>query len=683
MKSGLSFFWPVVLILGNLMVTEAPPPAHGLPLEAGKSASPAIVECKVGHTLLLRESPYPPPPSGHRGFDVLHYNLDIRLNPTSSRISGSVEIILRSLEASLDTIQLDLVNELTCTQVTQDASLLNFDHGSDALHIALNSPLDAGHETAITVFWEGRPPRHGEMLVGLLFRHHNSGTLDDPSDDVPIIANISEPWSAHSWWPCKDHPADKALVSLSATIPDTLNLVSNGRLLGVESVESGWHRYRWAESYPLATYLVNVAATNYQHWTEDCLTSSGNVPLEYYVFPQDREKAEHDFAPTCQMMDFMTSIAGPYPFAGEKYAQVEIKWVGAMEHTTASSISQILITGDGTYETLLLHELAHQWFGDSLTPGRWADIWLNEGFARYSEALWVEHTRGHDAYVQFMQSIGRDRHPDLFANEGILGDPDPILPNILIYNKGAWLLHSLRNLLGDDVFFSLLRSYAQDPELAQGNVETPQFISRAEFFAGRSLGLFFGPWLESSTVPIVSYSTEKSPDSIRLRFQQNQDQIMEIAIPVVMETFCGPQKATLVLDQRENEFILESECRISRVQVDPQQMAFMFQAQAPDPELEVLGPWPNPMGSVEGSFHIFTTRSGSITVGMFDVKGRKIGDWNLGQQGATGPRSHEESLPAVWNLSLADLEIPPASGTYWLEFKLGGSRAVRKISLVH
>ena len=163
------------------------------------------------------------------------------------------------------------------------------------------------------------------------------------------------------------------------------------------------------------------------------------------------------------MVELMTGLAGPWPFPGEKYAQAEIKWLGAMEHQTATSYSQFLLTGTGYWENFVIHELAHQWFGDSLTPAAWADIWLNEGFARYGEALWVEHTQGRAAYREFMLQIGARSHPDLFTEDGLLGDPDPILPNLLVYDKGAWLLHCAAPADRDEAFFAFLLDYATDP----------------------------------------------------------------------------------------------------------------------------------------------------------------------------------------------------------------------------
>lgn len=653
------------------------------------ASEPAPAKCRwpgfVPQNSLLSD-PYPPPPADDRGYDVLSYDLDIRLDPQSSRINGTVAIGFASLDAGLQSIQLDLVDELTCDSVVSGGQFLVFNHEADALTIQLPAPLPLAAADTLVISWQGRPPRHGLMQVGLLFRHHNAGTLDDPSDDVPIVANVSEPWSAHSWWPCKDHPSDKALVSLAATVPDTLTAISNGTLLSESHPVPGWKTFHWREAYPLPTYLVAVAVSNYDSWQEDCFSAGLVVPLQYHVFPQDREKAEFDFAPTCAMMDFITQLAGPYPFAGEKYAQVEIKWVGAIEHTTATSISQLLLTGDGRYENLIVHELAHQWFGDSLTPKTWADIWLNEGFARYSEALWVETSQGQDQYNQFMMAIGLEDHPTFFAGEGLLADPDPILPNLLIYDKGAWLLHSLRQVLGDNLFFSFLWEYAQEPGLVQSTVGTDDMIQVAERVAGRDLTGFFDPWLNTEAVPNLWTETQLQGTTVEVVFHQLQEPVFEMAVPVVLNTSCGQVEKVAHIDRAVQTMQWQLDCPINSVTIDPDSTVFMFTGQAPAPILECEGPYPNPASNSGGDFEIYLVEAGKVQARLYGARGAQLASFNLGVMEATGPARDPDSLPHQWSFQPTAVNPGLSSGVYWLEFSVespsGRHRSVRKFSLI-
>lgn len=665
---GLPLLLLLLLDLSAAIPAPAPAPARCGAWPAAGSSS-------------LSDGSFPPPPADDRGFDVLSYDLDLRIDPGGLSIAGQVRVGLAALRHGLQEVRLDLVDDLTCTAVTAGGQELPFVHSGEALTIQLAAPLAQAQRETLTVAWQGRPPRHGEMLVGLLYRQHSAGTPDDPGDDVPIVANLSQPWSAHSWWPCKDHPADKALVSCAVTVPDTLKAVSNGVLLGQDDPEPGWRRYRWREAYPLATYLVGVAVSNYEMWQEDCAATGGG-PLEFHVFPQDRPHAEVDFAPTCAMLEFLTGLVGPYPFAGEKYAQVEIKWTGAMEHTTATFVSQMLLTGDGRFETLVLHELAHHWFGDSLTPGAWSDIWLNEGFARYCEALWVEHAYGRQAYLDFMGSIGRPRHPDFFAEQGLLGDPDPILPNLLVYDKGAWLLHSLRLLLGDDGFFALLRDYAGDPALVQGTVRRQDLVAAAERQAGRPLAGFFTPWLETAAVPRLWWESRPGPDGVHLVFHQLQDPVFELAVPVRAETPAGSRERTFLLTGREQSFHWATGSPVTGVAVDPDSVVFMFRDQAPPPPLTVSGPRPNPAPAAGGEFDLFLMESSEVVVNVYDIRGRKLEKKNLGPLPATGPAGDDSSQPHRWRWRPDLLSPPPPSGVYWLEFRAGTARAVRKITLL-
>jgi len=665
----------------------------GILLLAGQSVQsqvPQPAPCHNSPSSMLFLEDFPPPDDTSRGFDVLSYDLEIILEPYPPSINGKINIGFQALDSGFQDIKLDLVSNLVCLEAVSGGQQLAFQHTDDNLLVHLSEPMALAQVETLTISWQGRPLPHGSFRAGLMFRHHHAGTPEDPSDDVPIIASVSETWSAHSWWPCKDHPADKALVSLTATVPDTLSLVSNGELLAVDTNEPGHTTYHWRESYPLPTYLVSVAASNYSVWSEDCLVTSEtgppqNIPLGFHVFPHDRPDGELDLALTCEAMNFLTRLAGPYPFAGEKYDQAEISWGGAMEHTTATSLPMMFFTGNGQFENLLVHEMSHHWFGNSLTPAVWADIWLNEGFARYCEALWIEQRLGSSAYLEFMQMIGPDHYPDYFEGMGLLADPDPILPNFLIYNKGAWLLHSLRQLLGDAVFFDLLKSYATDPQLQHSNVRTADFIARAEQSAGRSLDNFFIPWLETESVAMVHTDIQIKPRSgsstLKIDFQQLQEVWLELAVPV--RIYCGGSETDrlLVMRNRQQKFQLEWPCQVDSVRVDPDGVALMRQSASRARFLQVEGPWPNPLGPAGADFKIYLLGSSEISVAAYDARGRRAGQLNLGWYDATGPASEVENLPHTWHLPTSFTRNLP-SGVYWFEFRATGSRQVKKAVLL-
>jgi len=655
---------------------------------ARTSLEPSPAKCRL--PVALAGSPdeeFPPPPTGNRGYDVQSYDLDIQLFPDDWSLTGRIDIGMTALSEGLTRVSLDLVNDLTCDSVTFRGQGAAFTHEGDSLVVTFDFPLASAAAETVTVSWHGRPPRHGAFFTGLMFRVHDSGTPQDPDDDVPIIANQSQPWSAHSWFPCKDHPSDKAMVSMTATVPEPLQVISNGDLVFEDAPGPGLRRFAWREAYPIATYLISVAASNYVSWSEECSVAFGDpVHLDFHVFPQDRSAAEFDLARTCDMMDFMTTLAGPYPFTGEKYAQVEFKWIGSMEHQTATSLSPVVFTGDRRFELVVIHELAHQWFGDSLTPEVWADIWLNEGFARYCEALWIEHDTGAGDYRDFMMAIGPLRHPDLFVNDGVLIDPDPILPNTLIYDKGAWVLHMLRMLIGDDAFFSFLADYATAPRLALGSVTLEDMIGFAESAAGRDLKGFFGPWLETSAVPVVSnvvspVFAESGSDRVQIRFSQHQDPLFEVAVPVEIHTACGIRNEMAVLTARSETFIWSTDCPVDSVVVDPEGMVLMKTVDTPPPVLTVIGPWPNPVPPSGAEFRIYLTSGREVAVKSYDARGRLMGEDYLGSLSSTGPENDPDAEPHVWIWTAGTNRLP--AGVYWVEFDAGGSRSVRKLTLLH
>ena len=534
----------------------------------------------------------------------------------------------------------------------------------------------------MTIAWHGEPPAHGAFNAGLMFRSHDAGTPADRSDDVPVVFNISQPWSAHAWWPCKDLPADKALTSMTVTLPDTLAMMSNGTLLAVDDVDPGWRRWSWREAYPIAPYLVSVAASDYVGWDEACLPAIGGpVPLEFRVFPQDSVKAAHDFARTCAMVELMTGLAGPWPFAGEKYAQAEIKWLGAMEHQTATSYSQFLLSGTGYWENFIIHELAHQWFGDSLTPAVWADIWLNEGFARYCEALWVEQTQGRAGYRDFMLQIGARTHPDLFTEDGLLGDPDPILPNLLVYDKGAWLLHALRQWIGDEAFFAFLLDYATSPQLALGTVTSADAAAAAARAAGRDLSAFFAAWLGTTAVTELAADWTVAPAGggsarVSLTLEQRQQPVFPVAVPVEIRSTAGVSRQMALLENGRQTFNWTVPGAVTAVTVDPDSLVLMRRAGHLPPALAVTGPWPNPVPPAGARFTVTPSADGPVQVRICDARGRLLEARSLGSLTA-GSAFAWDWLPVRPD----GARLP--SGTIWLEFRSDEGRSVRKALILH
>ena len=357
-----------------------------------------------------------------------------------------------------------------------------------------------GSVDSLTVHFTKELPLRGEGL-SLWYQVNEPG-----SESGPVISSFSQPELARTWWPCKDRPDDKAPITVILNTPAGLEAVSHGLLMRSTAEDDGTVTRVWRERHPVPTYLVSVAVSDYVHIQETCPTdSSGVVPLHHYVFPMDEAKARADFAPTCGMMVHLESLFGPYPFADEKYGHAEFLNLasGAMEHTTLTSYGRGLITGSNAYDWVVLHELAHQWFGDAITPADWADIWLNEGFATYAEALWQERLNGFEGDRGYLWWMARLRPETDWIGATQVYDSFPILSRV-VYDKGAWILHMLRGRIGDEDFFDLLYDWASDPNRLHGNAVTADFIALAEQVSGQPLTGFFEPWLHADTVPHIS-----------------------------------------------------------------------------------------------------------------------------------------------------------------------------------
>ena len=606
---------------------------------------------------------------GDRGYDVVSYELDLRVDPDDESISGTVTLICRLVSAELDSLRLDLVSDLTVDRVMWDNLPQPFLHQDDKLVIPV--PATARDDAKVAITYGGHPPRHGELFMGLVFRNRGPSPTDQLGQ---VVFNISQPSSSHAWWPCKDHPADKALVRSSWTIPDTLQVVSNGLLLLDEPVEDSWHRVTWASVYPMPPYLVGVSIGEFVESAWPCATEAGSLPLTTHVYPENAADAEVFFAPTCDMLTFLESIAGPWPFPAERYGQMAIKWGGAMEHQTSTSFGSSLISADGMFHNIIVHELAHQWFGDAMTPSEWSDIWLSEGFARYCEALWVESTEGHAAYLDFMDRIGPRRHPDLFANDRPLADPSPIL-TLVVYDKGAWLLHMLRAELGDMAFFGFLRDYATAAD--SDHVVSGDVIAAAGRAAGRDMTSWFRPWLETSVVPRLAWSLHREygadgPHDV-LTLSQLQDGLFELRVP--MQVVADGDTTLIHVDLREATAVVDLNRTITAILPDPLAPLLATFGEVAAPVLSLAPPFPNP--SADGDVELrYTLRQDSpVSIMLHDARGRRLALWDLGSQSATAD-------PRIWRWNgLDDRQRSLPSGVYWFVIEGAGERVVERITL--
>ncbi|MCA9796503.1 MAG: M1 family metallopeptidase, partial [Candidatus Eremiobacteraeota bacterium] len=308
------------------------------------------------------------PDLGNGGYDALHYDIAMRVEPQTNQVTASSTMTARALEP-LDRFNLDL-HGLEVDRISIDGQQARFERQEDELIITPATPLAEGETFDVKVDYHGRPQAMASQAGGFLVGWKNRGQ--------GIVAD-SQPDGSHTWFPCNDHPLDKATYSLSVDVPKPYVVAANGNPQGVDDLGER-QVFHWNTRDPLASYLATVNVGDY---VQDLQVSPGGVSIRNYFPPELVERARFDFARTPEMVDFFSGLFGPYPF--ETYGVVVVNdpraVEGAMETQTLSLFMPSLVTGDRRYEDVAAHELAHHWFGNQATVAQWKDLWLHEGFA--------------------------------------------------------------------------------------------------------------------------------------------------------------------------------------------------------------------------------------------------------------------------------------------------------------
>ena len=424
--------------------------------------------------------------------NITHYLLDLTFDPSARTVSGSVTVSGTSLVSGFQHLVLDLYDNMAVSSVSRGSTSLAYTHSGNLLDITLDRAFNAGESFDVKVSYSGSPQSTGFGSFG--WNKYLYGLGGD------MAWSLSEPDGARTWWPCKDRPDDKATVEEWWTVPDSWTATGNGLLQGTAKKPQKRKQFKWKPLHPLTTYLVSIAATNYSSFSDTYTTlSGGSMPVDYYVYPEDLAKAQESFKPTVSMIHFYAETFGEYPFVEDKYGMSAFPFSGAMEHTTNTSYGYTLIDGGHTYDYIIAHELSHQWWGDSVSPQSWPNVWLNEGFATYCEALWSEHLNGAQGYQDYMNSLWSGTFT------GPVYDPVDLFGST-VYDKGAWVLHMLRRVMrttDDQPFFDGMRDWYATRKDGVGN--TAQFQQNMEGRYGSSLDWFFQEWVYGVNSPRYEY----------------------------------------------------------------------------------------------------------------------------------------------------------------------------------
>ncbi len=434
-------------------------------------------------------------------FDVYYYKLNIDFNIRQKTIVGSVDIHFTALK-NIDTIQLNLRDNLKLNQIQFESSNLSFKRKLDAVFVVFNRSIRANEKIIIRVFYEGKPVKAA--------RPPWEGGFVWKKDQLknPWVGVACENMGAHIWWPLKDHISDEPdSASLNFTVPVGLICVSNGVLVERIIRPNNTETFCWKVSAPINTYNITFYIGAFEQFSIPYDTDKGRQ-LNFYVLNNNLEKAKVHFIQSKEIIQFYEKIYGEYPFWNDGYKLIESPYAG-MEHQTAIAYGNKYKNNTEGFDYIILHETAHEWWGNAVSVNDYSDIWIHEGFATYSEALFLEDKYGYDRYLNYLSF-----YSILIANKKpVVGprnvnywdykDSDP-------YLKGALMLHSLRGTIGNDpVFFDILKSFYKKYKFTI--VNTGDFIEMVNEKTHNNFDWFFQQFLYNRKPARFQYKTEFNP----------------------------------------------------------------------------------------------------------------------------------------------------------------------------
>lgn len=500
-----------------------------------------------------------------RTHDFIHYRVSLTFDLEGKRFHGENRITLTPFRDGLDRVVLD-AEEIVIEAVSgMDGGELPFEQSDTSVVVLFPRAPAYGDTLQITLAYRGENPQQGFFF-------------DDPSDDHPrMVSTDSWPDEAHHWIPLFDYPNDKVTHDLLVTVPARNKVLSNGRLVGVaEHPEAGTATWHWSQDRPHSTYLMMLAIGPFAVLQD----SLGDLPVNYWVYPEVAEDARWIFEKTPRMIAFFSDLFDyPYPWA--KYDQVTTPHVGGGAEATSATI-----LGDGvihdrkaekdfSWERVIAHEIAHQWWGDLVTLREWSHTWLNESFGTYSDYLWTRAEKGEDEGAwdllgkknQYLREAHtRYVRPIVFSRYDGPGDNF----DSHTYPKGACILHQLRYLLGDEPFFRALSTFLR--EFAFQPVDTHDFTKTVKEVTGRNLDWFFEQFLFRPGHPVFEVATEWDADAEEIRLRVSQVQSREHGTPLyrtpvligivtsagktVEEVWVTEERQTFVFPSREKPLLV-------------------------------------------------------------------------------------------------------------------------------
>lgn len=479
-------------------------------------------------------------------YDIVYHRLEFWANPESSGdFYGKVTSYFKPQIDNFNNVKFDFVNTLTVDSILYHGqSLQNFSLSSVRLAIDLPQNIQKGNLDSITVYYHGRP---WEFTNRSFTREKNR-----VKDTTGVIFTLSEPYGARDWWPCKQSLDDKIdSLDVLLTIPKGMKAASNGVLLYEKEVNDSQIVVHWKHRYPIVTYLVAIAVTNYAEFSDWAYFPDGDsIEILNYIYPESIPSERSRAARTPEMMLLFDSLFGEYPFMQEKYGHAQFGFGGGMEHQTMSFM------GDWNFG-LVAHELAHQWFGNQVTCGSWQDLWLNESFATHLTMLsweFLEPTYWKPELRRISRNIRSENDGSVYVYGGDTSNVGRLFSGRLTYHKGAYVLRMLRWKLGDDVYFEACRKFLNDPSTYHEFARTSDFQRVFEAVSGEDLQDFMDSWIFGEGFPTYELIWGIDDNLVNLTIKQSTSHpsVGFYNIPVELRFFNESTDSIIVVNPETN-----------------------------------------------------------------------------------------------------------------------------------
>ncbi len=471
--------------------------------------------------------------------DIKHYKCEWEIDPAVNYIKGKVTSTFLVLSAT-NTIVFDLSKVLSVDSVVYQNNKIAFVQNiNSTVAITLPNTVNSNTTISVSIYYQGTPNATG----------NGSFTTTTTYGGTPIIWTLSEPYGARDWWPCKDVLNDKAdSIDIIVKCPAMYKVSSNGMLIN-NTVTATLRTMHYKHKYPITAYLVAIACTNYTVTPFNFNVQGQNLLFESWAYPENTGYFNGEVPAVAKAMNLFTQYFGAYPFMNERYAQTQCGFNGGMEHQTNSFINQ-------PGHLLQAHELAHQWFGDKTTCGSWKDIWINEGLTSFSHWFYYEPDNPNiysAIRADFHNEVTSDSAGSVYVNDTT--NIGRVFDWRLTYVKGAYVMHMLRGMLGDNAFFKAMKDYGADAQTQYNYAKTDDVKRVFEQSTGKNLSEFFKDWIYGEGWPIYNvkwYNNNNGWLNIKVGQTQSHPSVSFFEMPLRVKFKNATQDTTLVLDVQQN-----------------------------------------------------------------------------------------------------------------------------------